>query len=56
MTLKLPLSFFSQGCIPLQAYVNKPKALQKRETGVLRKTTQSAAKIQMSTVYGGLVE
>jgi hypothetical protein len=39
MALKLPPSFLGRGSIPLQAYVNKTKALQKRETGVLYKTT-----------------
>jgi len=49
--LKLPPSFLGQGCIPLQASVNKLKALQKRETEVLYKTTRSTAKITQRRRY-----
>jgi hypothetical protein len=51
MALKLPRSFLNQGCIPLQAYVNKPKAFQKREKEVLYKTTRSTAKITQRRRY-----
>jgi hypothetical protein len=51
MALKLPPSFLGQGSIPLKVYVNKPKALQKREKGVLYNTTRSTAKITQRRRY-----